>query len=259
MYSKLGVLRIPVEVYAPFGTPSSQLTDDFLGSNQQIGILEKGRQRGSLRPEWAILVEILHEMERQPYAKSVGRKMFKWICYIMTSLGLDTGFGTTRRDSALLSIDVQEAIDILANHNWILEKRSGQGTVLVVGPAYVEDRIRFKDSIASFARKISMTVDLCSRIKSMSQAEQIATVISSVRVLKKTSKSMDVSEQDLFNYIRESGKPRMESEVEQCELVDTIRNLEMLGWVRLRFSESLEMARARTDSGEPVAGQHTIL
>ena len=237
----------------------SQLKGDFLGSDQQIGILEKGRQRGRLRPEWAILVEILHEMERQPYAKSVGRKMFKWICYITTNLGLDAGFSTTRRGSALSNIEVQEAIDILANNNWIVEKRSGGGTVLVVGPTYVEDRIGFRDLIASFARKISMTVDLCSRIKSMSQAEQIATVISSVQVLKQTCKSTDVSEQDLFNHIRESGKPWMESEVKQCELVDTIRNLEMLGWVRLRFSESLQMVSGRPDTGRPTSGQHTIL
>lgn len=48
-----------------------------------------------------------------------------------------------------------------------------------------------------------------------------------------------VSEQDLFNYILEWKKPWKEDEKKKVILAETIRNLEMLSWVKLRFSESL--------------------
>jgi len=36
----------------------------------------------SWRPEWAALVEVLYELEQQPYANPVGRTIFQKICFI---------------------------------------------------------------------------------------------------------------------------------------------------------------------------------
>ena len=259
MYSSLKDLDIPVEIYAPFGTPAGQLKEDFLCAEQQIDFLTKGRLRGSVRPEWAVVIEVLYRLRRQPYSKPIGRKLFGSICHIMTNLGLDMEFQTKSGTSALPNTELRETIGILANKNWIVEKRRGSTTTLEVGFQFEEDRHKFRGIIGSFEGKISKTVDLFSRIRNVSQAKEIVTVISSIQTLKRTHGSVNVSEQDLFDYIAKSGKKWVEHEERQVELVETIRNLEMLGWVKLRFSESLHMVGHQSDRDDLFSGQHSGL
>ena len=259
MYSSLKDLDIPVEIYAPFGTPAGQLKEDFLCAEQQIDFLTKGRLRRSVRPEWAVLIEVLYRLRRQPYSKPIGRKLFGSICHIMTNLGLDTGFQTKGVTSALPNTELRETISVLANNNWIVEKRRGSTTTLEVGFQFEEDRRKHLGIIGSFEGRIAKTVDLFSRIRNVSQAEEIVTVISSIQALKRTHGSVNVSEQDLFDYIASSGKKWMGHEERRFELAETIRNLEMLGWVKLRFSESLQMVARQSDRDDLFAGQPSAL
>jgi Cdc6-like AAA superfamily ATPase len=99
--------------------------------------------------------------------------------------------------------------------------------------------VTIAEELKPFQRKIDKTVDLFSRIKNTDQAEEVATVIFAVQNLKQERKPEEVSEADLFNYILEWKKLWKKDESKQESLVEAIRNLEMLGWVKLRFSESL--------------------
>jgi len=239
MYSKLKGLGMPVELYAPFGTPTIQLKEEFLGADQQKEFSVKGRRREKLRPEWAALVEVLYELEQQPYANPVGRTIFQKICYILTKQGVDTGFKFERKSYGPFAEEVKEAINVLANNNWVTEQQLGQMTALRVGPEYEKARVTIAEELKPFQRKIDKTVDLFSRIKNTDQAEEVATVIFAVQNLKRERKPEEVSEADLFNYILEWKKLWKKDESKQESLVEAIRNLEMLGWVKLRFSESL--------------------
>ena len=239
MYSKLKDLDIPVEIYAPFGTPTRELKVDFLDAAQQMELLEKGRQWKKLRPEWIVLIEVLYRLEQQPHTNPVGRRIFQEICYIMTKLGLDAGFHIERGSRGFFSREVQEAINVLANNNWIIEQKIGRTTALMIGPRYAADRKKVRERIRPFGGMIDKTVDLFSRIKSTDQAHEITTVIFSVQNLKQERKSSDVSEQDLFDYMLSSKGISEYNELKRRRLAETIRNLEMLDWVKLRFSESL--------------------
>jgi len=239
MYFKLKGLGIPVELYAPFGTPAAQLKTEFLGADQQTEFQVKGRRREKLRPEWAALVEVLSELEKLPYANPVGRVIFQKICYILTRQGLDTGFQFKRSSYGPFADEVTEAINVLANNNWVTEQQLGRMTTLRVGPRFEQDRSKFTEDLKPFSRKIEKTVDLFSRIKNTDQAEEVATVIFAVQSLKQEREPDQVSEQDLFNYILEWKKLWKKDTSKQGSLAEAIRNLEMLGWVKLRFSDSL--------------------
>jgi hypothetical protein len=115
-------------------------------------------------------------------------------------------------------------------------------TTLKVGPCFAQDRAKFTEELKPFARKIEKTVDLFSRIKSTDQAEEVATVIFAVQSLKQERDPGQVSEQDLFDYILEWKKLWKTDASKQKSLAEAIRNLEMLGWVKLQFSESLPLA-----------------
>ena len=242
MYYKLKGLGIPVEIYAPFGTPTAQLKEEFLRAEQQIEFLVKGRRREKLRPEWAALVEVLCQLEKQPYANPVGRVIFQKICYLLTRQGLDTGFRFKRGSYGPFADEVTEAINVMANNNWIIEQQLGRMTTLKVGPRFAQDRAKFAEELKTFARKIEKTVDLFSRIKNTDQAEEVATVIFAVQSLKQEREPDQVSEVDLFHYILEWKKLWKKDVGKQNSLAEAIRNLEMLGWVKLRFSESLPVA-----------------
>src|SRR5262249_3953470 len=111
-----------------------------------------------------------------------------------------------------------------------------------VGPRFVQDRAKFAEELKLYSRKIEKTVDLFSRIKNTDQAEEVATVIFAVQNLKKEYDPDQVSEQDLFNYILEWKKLWKADTGKQKSLAEAIRNLEMLRWVKLRFSDSLPVA-----------------
>ena len=239
MYSKLKHLDIPVEIYAPFGTPVAQLTEEFLGADQQTHLLAKGRRRTHLRPEWGALVEVLYELERQPHAIPVGREVFKWICYVMTHLGLDTGFRTGRGGYSYFANEVQEAVNVLANNNWIMEERHGRSILLKVGSAYIAERINLQKRLGAFSQEIAKTVDLCSRIKNTNQAREIAAILSAVSDLERDHGPDNVSEQDVLDHVLDPGKTPTRANRNQGGVLDAIRSLEMLGWITLRFNESL--------------------
>ena len=239
MYSRLSALEIPVEIYAPFGTPTNQLKEKYLAANMQLQFSIKGRQSMKLRPEWAALVEVLYELEKQPYANPVGRTIFQKICYILTKQGVDTGFQFERGSYGPFAEEVKEAIKVLANNNLVIEQQLGKMTALRVGPEFSDTLVKLAEELKPFQRKIHRTVDLFSRIKNTDQAEEVATVIFAVQDLKQVRKPDEVSEADLFDYILEWKKLWRNDEAKQRRLADAIRNLEILGWVKLQFSESL--------------------
>lgn len=239
MYSKLRGIGIPVELYAPFGTPGSQLKDEFLGADQQLEFGVKGRRREKLRPEWAALVEVLYELEKQPYAHPVGRTIFQKICYVLTKQGVETGFEFERNSYGPFADEVKEAINVLANNNWVIEQQLGRMTALRVGPEYAKARAKLAEDLKPFRRKIDKTVDLFSRVKNTEQAEEVASVIFAVQSLKRERKPEEVSEADVFQYLLDWKKLWKKDEAKQESLIEAIRNLEILGWLRLQYSESM--------------------
>lgn len=239
MYQKLKQLDIPVEIYAPYGTPTNQIKREFLEGPLQREFLVKGKRPERLRPEWAALVEVLYQLQQQPYANPVGRTIFQKICYVLTKLGLETGFHFDRNSYGPFSQEVKDAITTLANKNWICETQLGRMTALRVGPSYEREREQYEDAIKAYRKKITKTVDLFSRIKSTEQAEQVATVIFAVQKLKSERLKDEVSEGDLFDYILDWKQTWKQDEAKQTAVAETIRSLEMLDWVRLKYSEHL--------------------
>lgn len=238
MYQKLSKLDIAVEIYAPYGTPRHQLSPEFLKQPVDSGVVKEKTTR-KLSAEWIALIEVVRRLDTQPYARPVGRTVFQKISYIMTELGIDTGFHFKQGSYGPFSSEVKEALSAFANANLIQEQQLGRMTVLHVGPEFEKVRSRFSEELKTFDKKINKTVDLFSRIKSTEQAEEVATVLYSSRKLKMEAKEESaVSEMDIYAHVL-GWKKTWKKEEKQEAVASTIRNLEMLGWLRLQYSESL--------------------
>jgi O-acetyl-ADP-ribose deacetylase (regulator of RNase III)/uncharacterized protein YwgA len=201
IYQKLHHLPISIEVFAPYGTPKQQLTKEFLSAPSQMSLEGRGRKQTPLKPEWIVLMEILRELEAQPYANAVGRTIFQKISYVITEMGVPTGFRFNKGSYGPFSQDVKLALHDFANRNWLNEQNLGRMIALRVAPQYKEDRSRFKEEINHYQKKIAKAVDLFSRIKTTEQAEEVMTILFATRELKQSRGEENVAEQELYDYI----------------------------------------------------------
>jgi O-acetyl-ADP-ribose deacetylase (regulator of RNase III)/uncharacterized protein YwgA len=241
IYYKLHSLPLDVEVYAPYGTPKSKLTREFLVAPSQTTFLDKGRRFEKLNPEWVTLMEILRDLGAQRFANPVGRTIFQKICYVVTEMGVPTGLHFGKGSYGPFSDEVKLVLHDFANRNWLREKQLGRMVALGAAPQYEKDRGKFTDVISRNQRKIDKVVDLFSRIKNTEQAEEVVTTLYAIRQLKHEKGSKDVSEQDVYDFILE-WKKSWNSEEKQQSVAAAIRNLLLLGWARVQLSESFDDA-----------------
>ncbi|GAB4297643.1 MAG: hypothetical protein Fur0034_07840 [Desulfuromonadia bacterium] len=238
IYRKLRDAPFDVEVYAPFGTPAQQLTEAFLEAPAQMSLSGKGRRNDKLNPDWVALVEVLREVQAQRYANPIGRTIFQKLCYVLTEMGVPTGFRFGKGSYGPFSADVKAALHEMANRNWLQEKPLGRMVALTVGPQYEQDRPKYAAQIEAHQKRIAKAVDLFSRIKSTEQAEEVLTVLYASRQVKQARGADAVSERDIFDYILD-WKKTWHSEEKQRAVADAIRNLVLLGWMKVQVSEEL--------------------
>ncbi|NGO51053.1 type II toxin-antitoxin system antitoxin DNA ADP-ribosyl glycohydrolase DarG [Allomesorhizobium camelthorni] len=241
IFQKLHGLPVDVEVYAPYGTPKQQLTEAFLASPSQMSLEGKGRKPDPLKPEWVVLMEVLRELQDQPYANPVGRTIFQKISYVVTEMGVPTGFQFGKGNYGPFSGDVKLALHDFANRNWLHEQHLGRMMALRVAPQYAKDRNRFKEQIDRYRTKTAKAVDLFSRIKNTEQAEEVMTVLFASRQLKKSKRDNELTEEELYDYVLD-WKNSWRAEEKRHAVASAIRNLVLLGWLNLKVSESITEA-----------------
>jgi len=238
IYSKLHGLKLDVELYAPYGTSKRELSEEFLGAPSQMSLEGKGRRSEKLNPEWVVLLEVVRELQVQPYANPVGRTIFQKIAYVLTEMGVQTNFRFGKGSYGPFASEAKSALHEFANRNWLQEEQLGRMTALRITAQYEKDRVKFRDVIRNSGKKIAKTTDLFSRIKSTQQAEEVLTVLYASRELKKARPGQEVAEQQLYDYIL-SWKKNWQSDEKRLEVASAIRNLVLLGWMKLQFSEAL--------------------
>lgn len=239
LYQILTPIDIPVEIYAPYGTPQKKLTHVFLSRKIDLrthAVPEISQKK--IKQEWFVLLEILSKLQQQPYALPVGRTIFQKICYIATGMGLDTGFRYQPGTYGPFSADVKTAITALANANLLLENPLGRMTHLKIGPQYESKRKQNLGIIEKNQTRIDKITDLFLRIKNTAQAEEVSTVLYTVRDLKNKKGRPSVSEEEVYNFIIQ-WKKSWNTEEKRKTVADTIRSLGMLGWIKIEFSENL--------------------
>ncbi|RMV73604.1 macro domain-containing protein [Pseudomonas coronafaciens] len=241
MYKELSKVDISVEMFAPFGTPVSQLSPVFLYP-QQDSLFDRGAHKGSknqkLNPNWIVLLEVLFQLESQQYAPKVGRTIFQKICHAITALGVETNLDFKKASYGPFSEQVQKLLGTLANANLITELQLGRMNALKTGPEYSKARDKFAEVLNANKNKISKTVDLFSRIKNTEQAEEVATVFYAVSKLKEDQGVSIVPEREVFDFVL-GWKKAWNTEEKREAIASAIRGLALLGWIRVSLSDCM--------------------
>ncbi len=239
LYQRLGRLNIPVELYAPHGTLSEEVGEAFLAQPPGVPAGDRRPTNGSrIDPAWVALVEILARVVREPYHWPVGRTTFQKIAYFATEEGLPTGLRYQRGSYGPFAPDLKRLITQLVNNGLLREQRLGQMFSVVPGMTY-EDAIRsYGRELAQWEPIIDRIADLFLRMRTQ-QAELAATVHFAARALSVETKD-NQSEQDVLEAVKR-WKQKRRPPLEEKEIGQAIRSLNLLGWVKARPSATLPL------------------
>lgn len=219
-------MEIPVELYAPYGTPPKELTVEYLAHASPAARHTNGRAgQSAINPAWVVLVEILHRIEEQPYHWPTGRTMFQKLAYVATRQGLPTGFVYQKGSFGPFSRDLKNAETKLVNNNLIQEERHGQMFLVKSGPNFARVRKDFQNSLDKWMPIIEKTSDLFMRVNT-DQAEVIATVMYAADSLKTETRAVP-AETEVFDAVLR-WKQKRRPPLDETAVASTIRNLGML-------------------------------
>jgi len=238
LYRFLSSMDIPVELYAPYGTPHEELQISFLESDgtRDVSVTAMPEPKWG-QPAWVALVEIVRLIERQTYRHFIGRTIFQKIAYVATANGLPTDLKFEKKSYGPFSADLKKVYARLLNNGLIEEESVNEKAFSVkVGKTYTDALKVYKDKIEQWRDIINKTADLFLRLDSK-QAEVVATVLYSADELK--SKGIGKpSEREVLDAVL-SWKLKRRPPLETQEIAQTIRNLGVLSWLKLQYSEDL--------------------
>lgn len=231
LYQYLTKMRIPIELYAPYGTPALELQDEFLRQSEMPS-------PKWIKPAYVALVEVLRRLEEQPYHHPIGHTIFQKIAYMATEEGLPTGLAYGQGSYGPFSPDMKKLETRLTNNGLISEKRLGRMMVVRVGRTFEDARKAYAADLQRWEDIIARVTDLFMRMDTR-QAELSTTVLYSARNLVKPENGI-VTEKDVL-YAVFNWKKRRKPPLEFTDVAYTIRNLAALGWLQVRASGDLPL------------------
>jgi O-acetyl-ADP-ribose deacetylase (regulator of RNase III)/uncharacterized protein YwgA len=236
LYRYLNQLDIPVELYAPHGTPHEELKPEFLEQGTSVSSVELGLAPERVRPAWVALVEILSRLEQEPYHWPVGRTTFQKIVYVATQEGLPTGLRYQKSSFGPFFPELKGVITRLVNNGLIREEQLGRMFSVKVGSTFADARKAYKNELARWESIIEKTTDLFMRMQTR-QSEVVATVLFAANMVVNRKKEQP-SEKEVLNEVME-WKQRRRPKLDDKEVTYTIRNLAALNWLKVKPSSDL--------------------
>lgn len=233
MYEKLADLPISIEIYAPFGTDAEHMTIAYLANNRTTTTGEVvGNKQMPFNKYWLLILHVIQALNHDQYSLNVGRTIFQKVCYVLTKVGIPTGFRFAQGTYGPYSAEVKGAIMALSNANLMTERQLGRMVETVVSPVFQLPGNLFTTEEIN---KANRAIDLLSRIKSTDHAEMVATVLFAYDELLERSKC--IQDVDILEHVltwKKHWKNRKESEI--CS---TIASLCALNWMKPMLSGQL--------------------
>ena len=237
LYRYLSQFDIPVEMYAPYGTPHAELQEEFLSKEPVLTAGGESRAgKEGIEPAWVAIVEILNRVEHEPYHWPVGRTTFQKIAYVATREGLHTGLHYQKGSFGPFSRELKGLITRLVNNGLIREERLGRMFAIKVGPTFKDAHRTYHKDLARWEPTIEKIADLFVRLQTK-QAEVVATVLFASDMLSKTNKEK-LSELEVLDGVM-MWKQKRRPPLDKGEVAYMIRNLAALRWLDVRPSIDL--------------------
>ena len=236
LYRYLGRLNMPVELYAPYGTPTTEMSPDFLAHSPEFALTGPGQ--GRIKPGWIALVEIVSRIENEPYHWPIGRTTLQKIAYFATEKGIPTGLNYSRGSFGPYAPDLKSRVTQLVNNGLIHEEQLGRMFAVKVGPTFADARKAYNSDIKEMEPIIDQIADLFLRMTTK-QAELAATVHFAVESLTQSNRQRP-SEREVLSFVMQ-WKQKRRPPLGEADVAKTIRNLAALGLINVEPSADLPL------------------
>jgi len=237
LYRHLSRMNIPVELYAPYGTPHEELQPSFLDQRGPQAVAQHPMPKPAfVQPGWIALVDILRRVEEQPYHWPVGRTTFQKLAYVATEEGVPTGLQFKAGSYGPFAQGLKAIETRLANNGLVTEGRLGRMLEVRVGPTFPDARKAYEADLRRFEETLDRVADLFTRMNT-AQAEITATVLFAANQLSRGVANKP-TEMQVFNAVM-SWKERRRPPLKEDQVALTIRQLAALGWLRVSASRDL--------------------
>ena len=242
LYRHLSDLSVPVELYAPFGTPHEELQPEFFVHREPVLAL-KGHQdeppgRFHVEPGWVALVAIMEQVSKERYHWPIGRIGFQKVAYFATEVGIPTGLSYRRGSYGPYAPEVKHVLSSLINNGLIVERKRGRMLATNIGPTYADARRGYESFLIQWQSQIAKVVDLVVRMNT-DDAEIAATVHFAANRLREAGR-IPPTEAEILDYVKQ-WKLRRRPPLQDADVALAIRRLNVLGWIDAMPSEALPL------------------
>ncbi|MGH2534275.1 MAG: type II toxin-antitoxin system antitoxin DNA ADP-ribosyl glycohydrolase DarG [Thermomicrobiales bacterium] len=240
LHHYLGLFDIPVELYAPYGTPHEQLASGLFQRslpllNEEQDLMPEPQW---IPPAWVAIVEIVKRVEDQPYHWPIGRTIFQKIAYIATIQGLPTHLSFEKNSYGPHSSQLKQLESRLVNNGLIRVEPRGKMVAVEVGPTFDDARRAYRADLDQWEEIIARTADLFMRMTGR-QAEVVSTIMFTARSLAAAECGMP-TERSVVDAVME-WKQRRQPPFDEGEVAVTVRDLAALGWLQVRPSDDMPL------------------
>ena len=231
LYQGLAQLGIPVELYAPYGTPHRELQIQFL----DVEIEEIEMPDSKMPAAGVALATILERIVAQKHHYPIGRTSMRKIIYFATRAGIPTGLEFEWRTHGPYAEGLGRLLTNLVNHGLIREHRNGQMYVTVPGPTLADAQLVFQDDLRQWGKTIERVADLFLRVPTAKWANLLTAVKYQTDLLENYHHARDkgpVSEQKVVEVVtrRQKGK----NPPTKKEILGATRTLSFLRWIDIQ-------------------------
>lgn len=239
LFQRLSRLDIPVDLYAPFGTPQEQMEMNFLTRQVDLSLATRSSADSERIPaSWIALTEILARVDREPYHWTVGRTTFQKMAYFATEAGLPTGLTFCKGSYGPFAEDLKPMLTRMVNNGLLDEENLGSMFAVRPGVTYVGATKTYQGDLREWESLISKVSDLFLRMNTR-QAEIASTVHFAAKELMSLHEG-EVSEMEVFEAVK-LWKHGRKPPIEDLEIAESIRDLNLLEWISAKPSAELPL------------------
>jgi O-acetyl-ADP-ribose deacetylase (regulator of RNase III)/uncharacterized protein YwgA len=242
LYRHLRDLSIPVELYAPFGTPHEELRPEFLDRQTPASAPSFHPVEPSapfrVEPGWVALVAIIEQVSKERYHFPIGRVGFQKVAYFATEVGIPTGLSYRRGSYGPYAPEIKQVLSSLINNGLIVERKLDRMLATDVGPTFADARRGYESFLVQWQSQIARVVDLVVRMNT-NDAEIAATVHFAANRLREANTNQP-TEAEILDYVMQ-WKIRRRPPLDEGDVALAIRRLNVLGWIDAAPSESLSL------------------
>lgn len=237
LYRYLQEITIPVELYAPYGTPHEELSPGFLHHASVTAVAASMPEPEWVPAEWIVLAEILKRILDEPFHHPIGRTTFQKIAYVSTKQGLPTGIEFSRGSFGPFASNLKAIEARLINNGLVRVSNGSKMHRFTIGSTFAAARKAYSPAIDQWEALIERTVDLFLRFDTT--GAEIAA--SSLFVAGEFAEQGETpTERMIFDAVIEWKKRRREP-LHEDMVAEMIRTLADRAWLEVQKSDDLPL------------------